>query len=160
YLVMAWVDGDALSKLSRVVEKTGELIPLRIVLRILADACAGLHAAHELCDTAGVSLGVVHRDVSPQNILVNTKGIIKVIDFGVAKARDRHADETSSGILKGKIQYMAPEQAVGKPVDRRADVWAIGAILYRMLSGRAPFEAENQLATLHLLSSGVPPAPL
>src|SRR6185369_14092944 len=97
---------------------------------------------------------------SPQNILVNTKGVVKVIDFGVAKARDRHADETSSGILKSKIQYMAPEQAVGKPVDRRADVWAVGAILYRMLSGRAPFEAENQLATLHLLSSGASPAPL
>jgi serine/threonine-protein kinase len=160
YLVMEWVEGDALSKLSRAVEKDGQLIPLGIILRILADACAGLHAAHELCDAAGHPLHVVHRDVSPQNILVNTKGVVKVIDFGVAKARDRHADETSSGILKGKIQYMAPEQAVGKPVDRRADVWAIGAILYRMLSGRAPFEAENQLATLHLLSSGVPPAPL
>jgi serine/threonine-protein kinase len=160
YLVMEWIEGDALSKVCRAVEKDGQLIPLGIILRILADACAGLHAAHELCDMGGHLLNVVHRDVSPQNILVNNKGIVKVIDFGVAKARDRHADETTSGILKGKIQYMAPEQAVGKTVDRRADIWAIGAILYRMLSGRSPYEAENQLATLHLLSSGVPPAPL
>jgi serine/threonine-protein kinase len=160
YLVMEWIEGDALSKLCRVVEKDSQLVPLGVLLRILADACAGLHAAHELCDAQGHPLNVVHRDVSPQNILVNNKGIVKVIDFGVAKARDRRADETSSGILKGKIQYMAPEQAVGKPVDRRADVWAIGAILYRMVSGRSPFEGENQLATLHLLSSGVPPAPL
>jgi serine/threonine-protein kinase len=160
YLVMEWVEGDALSKLSRAVEKDGQLVPLGILLRILADTCAGLHAAHELCDAMGHPLSVVHRDVSPQNILVNTRGVVKVIDFGVAKARDRHAEETSSGILKGKIQYMAPEQATGKAVDRRADVWAIGAILYRMLSGRAPFEAENQLATLHLLTSGMSPPPL
>jgi serine/threonine-protein kinase len=160
YLVMEWVDGDSLSKLSRIVEKHGQRIPLGILLRILADASAGLHAAHELCDASGHPLGVVHRDVSPQNILINAKGVVKIIDFGVAKARDRHAEETTTGILKGKIQYMAPEQATGKPLDRRADVWAIGAILYRMLAGRAPFEAENQLATLHLLSSGRPPPEL
>jgi serine/threonine protein kinase len=160
YLVMEWIEGDALSKLSRVIEKSGQQIPFGILLRILAAACAGLHAAHELCDAAGNSLGVVHRDVSPQNILVNSNGVVKIIDFGVAKARDRHAEETSSGILKGKIQYMAPEQAMGQPIDRRADVWAVGAILYRMLSGKPPFEGENQLATLHLLSSGRPPAEL
>lgn len=160
YLVMEWVEGDSLSKLSRTVEKDGERLPLGILLRIMIDACSGLHAAHELCDAAGASLGVVHRDVSPQNMLVNKKGVVKVIDFGVAKARDRHAEETSSGVLKGKIQYMAPEQAIGRAVDRRADVWALGAILYRMLAGRPPFEAENQLATLHALSSGQRPPSL
>src|SRR2546430_11137552 len=139
YLVMEWVDGDALSKLSRTVEKNNQQVPLGILLRIVKDACAGLHAAHELCDPRGQVLGVVHRDVSPHNILVNSNGAAKVIDFAVAKARDRHAEETSTGILKGKIHYMAPEQAMGKPVDRRADVWAIGAILYRMLAGKAPF---------------------
>jgi serine/threonine-protein kinase len=160
YLVMEWVEGDALSKLARTIEKGGGRLPLGILLRILAEACAGLHAAHELCDAGGRPLGVVHRDVSPQNVLVNTNGVVKIIDFGVAKARDRHAEETRHGLLKGKIQYMAPEQAMGRPIDRRADVWAVGAILHRMLSGRGPFEAENQLATLHLLSSRRPPAEL
>ncbi len=102
----------------------------------------------------------MHRDISPHNILVGTKGIAKVIDFGIAKARDRAGQDTSSGVLKGKIQYMAPEQALGRAVDRRADIWAIGASLYHLLSGKPPYEGDNQLATLQLLASGRPPAPL
>ncbi len=105
-------------------------IPPGVILRILADTCGGLEAAHELRDKAGKLLGVVHRDVSPQNILVNSKGDAKLIDFGIVKALDRVSAETSSGLLKGKIQYMAPEQAIGKRVDRRSDVWALGAVLY------------------------------
>jgi serine/threonine-protein kinase len=105
-------------------------------------------------------MGVVHRDVSPQNILVSTAGVAKLIDFGIAKARDRLAGDTNTGSLKGKIQYMAPEQALGANVDRRADLWAIGAILYHYLSGTPPFEGVNQLATLHRLTSGKPPLPL
>ncbi len=84
----------------------------------------------------------------------------KVIDFGIAKARDRLGGETSAGVLKGKVRYMAPEQAVGRTTDRRADVWALGAVLYRLFTGRAPFEGENELASLNLLASGRPPAPL
>ena len=160
YLVMEFVDGDSLSKLQRTTEKKGMKIPQGVLLRVMADACGGLHAAHDLRDKEGALLGVVHRDVSPQNILVSTKGIAKVIDFGIAKARDRVAGETGSGLLKGKIQYMPPEQALGKRVDRRADLWAVGAILYHLLSGKAPYEAANQLATLHLLTSGRPPLPL
>jgi serine/threonine-protein kinase len=160
YLVMDLIDGESLAKLARAVEPNGGRFPLGIALRVLADACAGLHAAHELSDAAGMNIGVVHRDVSPQNILISSQGTIKLIDFGVAKARDRHAEETSTGILKGKIHYMAPEQATGKPLDRRADIWSIGAILYRLLTGRCAFEGSNQLATLHLLTSGDPPDPL
>jgi serine/threonine protein kinase len=160
YLVMEYVDGDALSKLNRACRKKGVAIPTGIVLRLLADACAGLHEAHELKGPDGKLLEVVHRDISPHNILVGTKGIAKVIDFGIAKARDRAGQDTSAGVLKGKIQYMAPEQALGRPVDRRADVWAIGASLYHLLSGKPPYEADNQLATLQLLASGKPPAPL
>ena len=160
YIVMEWVDGDALSKLHRAAEKAGGLLPHGIALRVLADACGGLHAAHELRDKDGELLGVVHRDVSPQNVLVGANGVAKVIDFGIAKARDRIAGETSTGALKGKVQYMAPEQALGRPVDRRADVWAVGAMLYYFLSGKPPYEADNQLATLHLLTKGDPPAPL
>ena len=149
YLVMEWVDGDSLAQLQRAVERKGRSIPYGICLRILADACGGLHAAHELRGKDGAPLGVVHRDISPQNILVAAKGAAKVIDFGIAKARDRLAGETSTGILKGKIQYMAPEQALGEATDRRADIWAVGAVLYHMIAGRPQFDGPNQLATLH-----------
>jgi len=160
YLAMEWIDGDSLSKLFRASEKARERLPVSIVCRIVADTCAGLHAAHELRDKQGDLLNVVHRDVSPQNILVSTKGQAKLIDFGIAKARDRVAGDTNTGLLKGKILYMAPEQALGKPVDRRADVWAVGTVLYHMLAGVPPFEGENQLATLHMLAQDTPPPPL
>jgi serine/threonine-protein kinase len=160
YLVMEWVDGDSLSKLQRAVERRGGTIPYGISLRILADACGGLHAAHELRSKDGAALGVVHRDVSPQNILVSANGTSKVIDFGIAKARDRIAGDTSTGTLKGKVHYMAPEQALGEAVDRRADVWAAGAVLYHLVAGHPPYDGPNQLATLYLLTSKRPPPPL
>ncbi len=160
YLVLEWVEGDSLSRLARVVKKSGQPLPPGIILRIIADACGGLHAAHELRGPDGRLLGVVHRDVSPQNILVSTSGMAKVIDFGIAKARDRLVGETRAGVLKGKVRYMAPEQALGRPTDRRADVWALGAVLYRLFTGKAPFEGENELASLNLLASGRPPPPL
>jgi serine/threonine protein kinase len=160
YLAMELVEGDSLSKLLRVVQKKDIPIPTGIILRILADTCGGLHAAHELRDKDGELLNVVHRDVSPQNILVSMRGVAKLIDFGIAKARDRASEDTSDGMLKGKIHYMAPEQALGKHVDRRADVWAVGAILYSLLAGKPPFEGENHVATLHMLGAGRPPLPL
>jgi eukaryotic-like serine/threonine-protein kinase len=160
YIAMEWVDGDSLSKLQRSMARVGVPLPQGIVLRIIADACAGLHAAHELRSRDSRPLGIVHRDVSPQNILVSAEGMAKVIDFGVAKARDRVSEETSGGALKGKIQYMAPEQALGRPVDRRADVWAIGAVLYYFFAGRRVYECDSELGTLQLLTSGVSPPPL
>jgi serine/threonine protein kinase len=160
YLVMEYVEGDALSKLNRACQREGIRIPTGVILRVLADTCAGLHEAHDFKDASGAPLEIVHRDVSPHNILVSTKGTAKLIDFGIATARSRAGAETSSGVLKGKIQYMAPEQALGQRVDRRADIWAIGAILYTLLAGKPPFEGENPLATLHLLGSGRPPMPL
>ena len=160
YLVMEWVDGDSLSKLIRTLEKKKIELPPGVACRILADVCGGLHVAHELRGNDGKHLGVVHRDVSPQNILVSTKGVAKLIDFGIAKAKDRLAGETSAGLLKGKVQYMAPEQALGQPIDGRADLWSIGSILYHVFAGKPAYDGENQLAQLHLLTSGTPPAPL
>jgi serine/threonine-protein kinase len=157
---MDLVDGEPLYKLPRACEKLGQRIPLGILLRILADACHGLHAAHELCDEEGHSLGVVHRDMSPQNILVLATGVSKVIDFGVAKARDRATAQTSAGTLKGKINYMPREQALGQEVDRRADTWSLGAVLYYLLVGRPPYKEETQLATLKLAMTGAPIPPL
>ncbi|MBX3223918.1 MAG: serine/threonine protein kinase [Labilithrix sp.] len=158
FIVMEWVDGDSLSKLLRAAEQQKQRIPPGIALRIVADAAAGLHAAHELKERDGTSLGVVHRDVSPQNILVANSGSTMVIDFGVAKARDRVSQETSAGQLKGKIRYMAPEQALGRAIDHRADVWALGAMLYEMFTGNPPYDGPNEVATLHKLTSGQRPA--
>src|SRR5262249_36757568 len=99
-------------------------------------------------------------DVSPQNVLVTIGGGTKVIDFGIAKALDRHTENTQTGMLKGKAQYASPQQGRGKNVDRRADPWAIGATLHHSLSGRLPYEGKNDLMTLKALSSGKPPPPL
>ena len=161
FIVMEWVDGDSLSKVVRAAEQKKQRIPAGIALRICADAAAGLHAAHGLRERDGTHLGVVHRDVSPQNILISNAGSTVLIDFGVAKARDRVSQDTSAGQLKGKIRYMAPEQALGRAVDHRADVWALGAILYELFAGVAPYDGPNEVATLHKLTSGhgYPPLP-
>ncbi len=160
YLVMEYVDGDSLSKVYRELERQGKRLTPGVILRVLADVCGGLHAAHELRDDGGLLMGVVHRDVSPQNVLVSTTGVAKLIDFGIAKARDRLSGDTSADQLKGKVRYMAPEQALGRTMDRRADLWAVGALLYHLLCGRPPYEGENDMQTLFLLSSGRPPSPL
>jgi serine/threonine protein kinase len=160
YLVMEWVEGDSLSKLERAIHAGGHKMPLGIALRIVADVCAGLEVAHELRGGDGKLLGVVHRDVSPQNILVSASGNVKVIDFGIAKARDRVAGDTSTGSLKGKIQFMSPEQALGKVIDRRADIWSTGSVLYHLLAGVPPYDGSNQYAMLHRIASGERPTPL
>jgi serine/threonine-protein kinase len=164
YLVMEYVDGDSLSRLRRSVEKQGMKLPVQLTLRIFADMCAGLHAAHELKADDGTPLAVVHRDVSPQNLLIPVNGVPKVIDFGVAKARQRLGSETSAGFAKGKSRYMSPEQALAKAVDRRADVFAMGAMLYEVVEGHAPYDGPNDMARLHALITGeeiraVPQAP-
>lgn len=160
FMVFEWIDGDPLSILIRAVTDKGDRIPVPIALRIMADVCGGLHAAHELCDSTGQPLLVVHRDVSPQNVVVSDAGAVKVIDFGVAKALNRAGAETVSGRLKGKVQYMAPEQAMSVPVDRRADVYGAGAVLHHMLSGAFPLPASSPVEALNMLLSRVSPRPL
>jgi serine/threonine-protein kinase len=160
YLVMEWVDGDSLQELDRAAERAGDSLPIPVLIRVMADVCAGLHAAHELTDARGRTLNVVHRDVSPQNVLMSSKGVVKVIDFGVVKARRRATEETTTGTIKGKLQYMAPEQALGHAVDRRADVWAVGATLYRLLARRPVFRGNSPLSTFKRLTSSTPPEPL
>jgi serine/threonine-protein kinase len=152
YLVLEWVEGDSLALLQRAAARQREPLPVTVAMRIVAQICAGLHAAHELTDRNGKLLNVVHRDVSPQNVIVSATGEVKLIDFGIAKAVDQLSEHTRTGVLKGKISFMAPEQALGQKVDRRADVWAAGVVLYQLLSGRLPYRGENQLETLHLIS--------
>ncbi len=156
YLVMEYVTGRSLSTLSNMMQRAGKPLPVGIVMRILADTCAGLHAAHEL-ERDGKPLGVIHRDVSPQNILVSDKGAVKLIDFGVAKANDRLAADTTDGHTKGKLRYMAPEQALARPVDRRADLWSVGAVAFDLLEGHPPHDGHNDLARLFKLMETSPP---
>jgi serine/threonine-protein kinase len=162
YYAMELIDGESLRKVYRDVRAADVVFPMGVALRIVADACAGVHATHELVGEDGTPLNVVHRDVSPQNLLVSVRGTTKLIDFGVAKARARRSEETAAGTLKGKIEYMAPEQARGEPLDRRADVYALGAVLYELLAGRPVRDTSEgrQLAALHELMTGVPYAPL
>lgn len=148
YIVMEWVDGEALSVLARASKKSDIFIPNRITLRIAAQACMGLHAAHELRDENEQLVGLVHRDVSPQNILVTYDGHVKLVDFGVAKATNRSSGETSAGQLKGKIPYMSPEQAKGGNVDRRTDIFAMGIVLYKLTTGIHPFAGDTDLVTM------------
>jgi len=159
YLVMEYVDGDSLAKVNRLTIKKGSALPPGISLRIVAEVCAGLHAAHQLKDEQGESLNVVHRDVSPQNILLTTAGVAKVIDFGLVKARNRSAGETQSGVVKGKIRYMAPEQVSSRPIDHRADVWAAGMVLYELVTGHTPYPHDDDLEVVKKLMSEEPLPP-
>lgn len=149
YLVMEWVDGESLSVFTRAVNKlTGEPVPIPIASRIVMQAAAGLHAAHELRNEDGESFELVHRDVSPQNILLTYDGAVKIVDFGVAKAVGMRSTETSAGQIKGKVPYMSPEQALGRHIDRRTDIFALGTIFYQLVTGKHPFRGENDLETL------------
>ena len=157
FLVMEWVDGEPLTVIAREARAIGG-VPLPIALKIAKQACAGLHAAHELLDDTGRHVGLVHRDVSPQNVLVGHDGQVKVIDFGVAKAASNQL-RTNVGQMKGKVAYMAPEQALGDPVDRRTDVFALGVVLYQLLTGKHPFRGDNEFATLGRIRNKEPIEP-
>jgi serine/threonine-protein kinase len=137
FMVMEWVAGDTLSGLMRGSALTP--LPLEIAARICAEACAGLHAAHEANDSDGNNLGIVHRDVSPPNILVSVNGHVKVSDFGIAKAKNQLHARTRTGEIKGKLAYIPPEQVLGHGIDRRVDVYAMGCVLYVCTLGRRPF---------------------
>ncbi len=159
YLVMEFIEGVPLNHLMKTAKPRGG-IPLPIAARIALQACAGLHAAHELKDEKGRAIGLVHRDVSPQNLLVTYDGVTKVVDFGVAKATALGDGATQAGQVKGKVSYMAPEQINGEGLDRRADVFALGIVLYALTTGKHPFRRESEAATMYNICSAdavVPP---
>jgi serine/threonine-protein kinase len=153
YLAMEWIDGVPLNQLMKTAKAAGSLVPLAIAVRIVMNACAGLHAAHELRDAKGQLVGLVHRDVSPQNILVTYDGVSKVVDFGVAKATAMGGGATVAGQLKGKVSYMAPEQVRGEAIDRRVDIFAMGIVLYALTTGKHPFRRESEAATMYTIAS-------
>jgi serine/threonine-protein kinase len=155
FLAMEYIEGDSLIGLLRRGEVERAPIPLPVRLRILVDALHGLHAAHELRDEEGRLVNLVHRDFSPQNILVGLDGIARLTDFGIAKASTR-IGQTTTGLVKGKIRYMSPEQARGQPLDRRCDVWAAGVIAWELLAGRRLFTGDNDVAIALAIVSGRP----
>ena len=169
-IVLDYIESVSLAALGQTARSAGERLPAPIVARVLADALAGLHAAHEATDVRGEPLAIVHRDFSPQNVLVGIDGISHLIDFGVAKAAAR-ITSTESGVLKGKFQYMSPEQARGTDIDRRSDVFSAGVVLFEAVTGALPFgnDASDPSAILlrivldpipkaSSLAPGVPPA--
>ena len=158
YLAMELVEGLDLRKLADASRK--KQIPFTIgeVTQIGIDICRGLHHAHNLRDENGELLGVVHRDISPHNILVSTQGEVKITDFGIAKAAER-ATHTSTGIVKGKVAYMSPEQAEGKAFDHRLDQWATGVVLWELLCGERLFRGDNDITILRKVLNVEVPAP-
>jgi eukaryotic-like serine/threonine-protein kinase len=158
-LVMEYVHGESLQELIRAARTKGQRIPLRIVLAIMTSVLHGLHAAHEATTETGEPLNIVHRDVSPQNVLVGVDGVTRVLDFGIARATVR-LQNTGEGIIKGKLAYMAPEQLGGVPVDRRADVFAASVLFWEMLAGRRLFvRDDNARVMVEKLLSGTIEAP-
>jgi hypothetical protein len=161
FLAMEYVAGEPLSRvLSAAAEgkDEGRLLPLGVLAYILAESCEGLHAAHELCGPDGELLGVVHRDISPQNVMVGYDGTVKLLDFGVAKIDllDCVA-RTKTGEVKGKTAYMSPEQAMGDAIDRRSDLYSMGAVLFECVTGRRMWGAGTDLDVLRKLALEEPP---
>ncbi len=156
FIAMEYLRGVTLLHLALQAQEPGEGLPPDLVAALIAQAAAGLHAAHELRDRAGQLRNVVHRDVSPQNLMLTQDGLVKVIDFGVARAEGRLAG-TDAGQLKGKYGYMSPEQVAEQPVDRRSDVFSLGVMLFELCSGRRLFLRDNDAATLWAVSRGEAP---
>ncbi len=157
FLVMEWIDGVPLNRIAKAAKKAGG-VPLAIGVRVIMQAAAGLHAAHELRQN-GQLVGLVHRDVSPQNIMVTGDGVTKVVDFGVAKATALGGGATIAGQVKGKISYMSPEQARGEAIDRRTDIFALATVLYALTTGKHPFRRESEGATMVAICSEEPVLP-
>jgi tRNA A-37 threonylcarbamoyl transferase component Bud32 len=156
YIVMEHIDGCTSRTLADELAIHGRRLPPNLAVRIVADSCAGLEFAHNLKGEDGKPLHIVHRDISLENILVEYSGVVKVVDFGLAKAT-LDDKRTPTGQLKGKFGYLAPELLKGKPVDRRVDVWALGVVLYRLLTGHKPFGGENEGQTLREILDRDPP---
>ncbi len=147
FIVMDYVEGDSLAGVVRTLKRDDARIPWPICLRLLEDVLTGLHAAHEVADASGNPMGLVHRDVSPHNILVGVDGVSRLTDFGIAKA-SHNVGDTRTGLIKGKLAYMSPEQARAEAVDRRCDIWAAGIVAWELLSGRRIHDGLGDAALL------------
>jgi serine/threonine protein kinase len=158
YIAMEYLPSRDLRAILDRMRSNGQLMPIPQAAYITKKVCEGLHYAHKKTDPSGAPMNIIHRDVSPQNILVGFEGEVKVIDFGIAKAANR-ASKTQAGVLKGKFGYMSPEQVRGLPTDRRSDIFAVGVLLYEMLTGERLFIGESDFSTLERVRNAevIPP---
>jgi hypothetical protein len=147
FIALEFVSGKDLRTIFERARKRGEILPIPMSCYVVSRICEGLDYAHRKKDAQGQDLQIVHRDVSPQNLLVSYEGEVKIIDFGIAKAANK-ASKTQAGILKGKFGYMSPEQVRGLPIDRRSDVFSVGVVLYELLTGERLFVGESDFSTL------------
>jgi serine/threonine-protein kinase len=159
FIAMEYLHGETFGVVARTGWSTAQPPPYVMVARILADAARGLHAAHELRLASGENAGVVHRDVSPENIFVTYAGPTKIVDFGVARWKSQSQDRTVAGELKGKIAYMCPEQLREEPVDRRADIWSLGVVLWEVTVGRRLFRRKTDAASVYAVLNDHVPRP-
>ena len=153
FIVMEYLQGKDLRTLTTALADHKRPLGVENSLAVAASICSGLEYAHRLSDMAGQPLHIVHRDISPQNIFVTYAGQVKILDFGIAKATDRRGDTTEAGVLKGKVAYMSPEQAQGKIIDHRSDIFAVGIILYELLTGRRLYHG-NTMEILRRAQTG------
>ena len=160
YIVMEPVDGVDMGLLLRKLERRGAVAPAAFAAEVGRQACRGLAFAHGLCSPEGNPYGIVHRDVTPPNIMVAWNGAVKILDFGIARAvQELRTSQTEAGIVKGKMSYIAPELLQGQPADARSDLFSLGVVLHELLSGRRLFVGENDLETLKLVSDMPVPRP-
>ncbi|MGM0576327.1 MAG: protein kinase domain-containing protein [Myxococcota bacterium] len=158
FMAMEYIRGVSLGDLMDRASLLGVRLPYHYVARIIANVCAGLDYAHHFTDADGASLGLVHRDVSPDNVLISYNGAVKMIDFGVAKA-EINRTKTNSGVVKGKFCYMSPEQIMGEPLDGRSDLFSVGILLYEAAVGTRPFGEATGLSTVSSIVHEEPPRP-
>ncbi|WP_437909403.1 protein kinase [Sorangium sp. So ce327] len=158
YLAMEWIDGAPIAKIFSNQKAKRALLPLGWVLHVMIDACAGLHAAHEVRDDTGELLNLIHRDVTPENVMVTFDGMVKVVDFGVAKTRAR-AQTSRVGAIKGKTGYFSPEQVMGGALDRRSDLFSMGVLLYLLVTGHTPFRGKGPLEAMQQIANRNPQPP-
>lgn len=157
-LAMEYLEGGSLRELIAQTGRNGNPLPLVHHLEILCQVGRGLHYSHELIDYDGTHMGLVHRDISPHNIFATVEGEIKILDFGIAKVSGRDADALS-GVVKGKLRYMAPEQMLGTKVDRRADIYSLGLLLWEAISGRPMWDTSGQAVIMQRTINGDLPDP-
>src|SRR5262245_53181136 len=156
FFTMEYLHGQDVRSILHRAWRTGEKLPIENAVQIARNVASALHFAHEKQRSDGALLGIVHRDVSPSNIIVTYDGATKLLDFGVAK-NTASTVKTRTGMLKGKISYMSPEQARGAPVDRRSDIFSLGVVLWEMVTVQRLFRGDNDLATLQLILHHRPP---
>ena len=151
YIAMEYIAGPSVAAICRSAHRRAKAVPCAVAAGIVSQACEGLHAAHELRDDSGVLVGLVHRDVSPQNLMVSQLGLVKLVDFGIAKAQNSSI-KTRTGSIKGKYPYMSPEQCEGRPLDRRTDIFSLGIVFFEMITSRRLFKRSTDLMTLKAIT--------